>query len=427
MSSYRLHDYTTIRLQDYKYMSLIIAKGKIVTPLRVISDGWIKIQDGIIEDVSESPIKYSKDDYFIDASEKTVFPGLINAHDHLVGTWLPKVVNGPYLNWWEWDQDFKRSDVFKEREAYISRDDQYLLGAYKSIFSGVTTVSDHVPHEINLPYIPISPIRIVDKYTLAHSVGSLSLQWGEGIDKEHNKAKKENIPFILHINEGFDPETVNGLKTLDSLGSLSSVSVLIHCISFSDSDMKLVSEKYANVVWCPNSNYSMYQKTANIKRFLELKINTSIGTDSCITGSINLLEEVRFGKELYKKMYGEEIEAKTLVEMMTVNPAKALKLNDLGSIEKGKIADILIIDKNEADPYNALIKTYPYDVSLLLKSGVALYGDVCYKDLFQKDFSVVNIKNRKKAIIGRPLDIIKKIRKSIGYNKDLPFMPIDES
>ena len=42
-----------------------------------------------------------------------VLPGLINAHDHLIGTFQPRVGFGPYLNWLQWDNDLKRSAVFR--------------------------------------------------------------------------------------------------------------------------------------------------------------------------------------------------------------------------------------------------------------------------------------------------------------------------
>jgi cytosine/adenosine deaminase-related metal-dependent hydrolase len=57
---------------------------------------------------------------------------------------------------------------------------------------------------------------------------------------------------------------------------------------------------------------------------LDKKINVCIGTDSPMSGGLNLLEEMKFDKKLYKKLYGEELPDETIYRMVTVNPAKVL-------------------------------------------------------------------------------------------------------
>ena len=87
-------------------------------------------------------------------------PGLVNAHDHLLGNYYPKVGNGPYLNWLPWDNDLKSAPVYQERQQIENRD-LYLLGSYRNLLSGVTTVSDHIPHFVAEPFYDLLPMKAI--------------------------------------------------------------------------------------------------------------------------------------------------------------------------------------------------------------------------------------------------------------------------
>ncbi|HPI22395.1 MAG TPA: hydrolase, partial [Spirochaetota bacterium] len=85
----------------------------IVTPDETIKNAGIAIQGDKIERVSGGPVRGV--DAF-DAGDTVLAPGLINAHDHLLGTYYPKVGNGPYENWLPWDNDLKSALVYEERQ-----------------------------------------------------------------------------------------------------------------------------------------------------------------------------------------------------------------------------------------------------------------------------------------------------------------------
>jgi 5-methylthioadenosine/S-adenosylhomocysteine deaminase len=307
------------------------------------------------------------------------YPALINVHDHFNGNYLPKVGPPPgefYLNWSSWDKDLKNSDVIRNERSKTSAEDRYLLSAYKNIFSGVVTANDHFPHEWNEPFIPRLPMRVIRNYTLAHECSSFDLKWGDGIEIEHARAKKQNFPFITHLEEGFDEETQRGVEILEQLGCFDDHDVFIHCIGFSDEDIQKTRRAGASVVWCPASNIFMFNVTLKVKKMLDAGINLSIGTDSTATGSINLLEEMRFGRETYRKMYGEELPAKTIVNMVTVNPAKAFRMQrETGSLAAGKLADVLVLRQRHEDPWESLVAARIEDIELLLSGGTPICGD----------------------------------------------------
>ncbi|MCF7927707.1 MAG: amidohydrolase family protein [Spirochaetales bacterium] len=396
----------------------------LVTPDSVLENSSIGIEGKRIGSVGNA------DKHFVDYSGTLyVYPGLINIHDHLRGDYLPRV--GPknrayYVNWSYWDNDLKGSDVVAER-SNISVDQMYYLSAYKNLFSGVTTVNDHFPHEFNEPFIPHLPIRVISDYTLAHECSSYDLGWGDGVEIEHRRAVKRNHPFITHLEEGFDQESQQGIDYLESLNILDDHCVFIHCLGFSEEDIRKTSEAGAHVSWCPGSNIFMFNVTCKIREMLEAGINVSIGTDSTATGSVNLLEEVRFARRIYREMYQEDIPAETLVHMITRNPAKAFRMDDrIGRIEPGMFADLLFLRPRRADPYEALVEARMEDIALLTLEGKPIYGEADFHPIFEQrevDGEMLNVADRRMLVAGEPAGLLRTVRKAVGFEKHLDYLP----
>jgi 5-methylthioadenosine/S-adenosylhomocysteine deaminase len=160
-------------IDEFSLSSITIA-----TPEEIITNASIRVTQGKIKDFSKS----SKKDYQFEKSS-ILFPAIINAHDHLFGTYYPKVGTGTYICWLPWDYDLKGSPVYEERNRNTPFE-IYQIGAYKNLISGVTTVHDHIPHHINEPYIDKLPVRVLQDYTLAHEASVYDLKWGDGIAQE---------------------------------------------------------------------------------------------------------------------------------------------------------------------------------------------------------------------------------------------------
>jgi hypothetical protein len=142
---------------------------------------------------------------------------------------------------------------------------------------------------------------------------------------------------------------------------------------------------------------------------LQAGIVVSLGTDWSPSGSRNLLDELKIadialrdtrllgvyrdlipslsitGKTNEERDDAEIALDKLLVEMVTSNPAKTLRWNqEVGSIEAGKHADLLVITKPQHpstqqlpnSPYRNLIDATEPDVRLVLVNGEPLAGDV---------------------------------------------------
>ncbi|MCL2599657.1 MAG: amidohydrolase family protein [Treponema sp.] len=369
----------------------------------------------------------------IDLGKKScVYPSLINTHDHLQGNYLPSVGPKPgtfYLTWLPWDTDFKASDTFKER-SNIDREDLYALSGYKCLFSGVTTVNDHFPHEMNSSLLPTLPIRAISEYCLSHECSSYDLDWGEGIEIEHRRAMDNKWPFITHLCEGFEWEAMHGVQVLENFGSLDRHCLLVHCLALSDKEIKKLAKLRASISWCARSNMLMFNVTAKIRKLIKAGVNVTIGTDSSATGSVNMLAELKFGRELYRKMYGEDLPAAKIFEMVTYNAAKAFWMeNRIGTLDAGKLGDVLVLKTGHDNPYENLVNASMKDIELLVLAGTPIYGETRFLDIFggnlPPNYSQIKVDGRAMFVKGDPEGLYTRIRQKVGFKKMLEYLPFD--
>ncbi len=401
--------------------------GVLVTPHSVIKTSGITIEGDRVKALGQTAKRG------IDlGGASVVYPALINVHDHLRGNYLPRVGPKPgvfYLNWAPWDNDLKSSTTYSER-SNLSVENLYFLSAYKNLFSGVATVNDHFPHELNDDLLPRLPVRAFKEYCLAHECSSFDLKWGDGIEIEHDRAKANNWPFITHLEEGFDAESQSGVDLLEKMGRLDDHCLFIHCVGFSDEDIAKVAKAGASVSWCAASNQFMFNVTCKIRKIVRSGINVAIGTDSTHTGAVNLLSELRFARETYRTLYGEDLSAQLLTEMVTVNPARAFRMADrLGSLEQGKLADILVLKGRLDDPYENLVSAAMEDIELLVLSGKPIYGEERFLDWFggnpPPDYSFIQVGGRKMFVIGDPAGLYEEVRRKVGFAKKLDYLPFE--
>lgn len=366
-----------------------------------------------------------------------IYPALINAHDHLRGNYLPRV--GPkgdnfYVNWLPWDNDLKSAGVYDERSS-LTVETMYFLSSYKCLFSGVATVNDHFPHNFGDPFADRLPVRLLREYCLAHEVSSYDLKWGDGMEKEHGWAVERNWPFITHCEEGFDAEAQDGVGILERAGCLTEHDLLIHCIGFSDADIRTVRKAGASVAWCPASNVLMFNTTAKIRKMLLAGVNVALGTDSTHSGSLNILAEMKYARKVYREYYGEELPASTLFEMVTMNPARAFRILDrTGTLEPGKLADVAVFKARDDDPYESLCLAGMEDLELLVIGGLPVYGlDDRYGELVwkalppgdRKGYTRIQVGGRTMFVKGDPAGLYRGVRSAVGFRKVLEYLPFE--
>ncbi len=163
--------------------------------------------------------------------------------------------------------------------------------------------------------------------------------------------------FHTHASENKDEITevkkltgMDNIEYFHSLGLLDSKTVLAHCIHLNDVEVGLLKNNSVNVAHCPSSNLKLGSGIANIPKYLKEGINVSLGADGApCNNNLSAFTEMRLAALIQKPIHGPtSMDAKTIFEMATINGAKALGLeNEIGSIEVGKKADLVLINVDD--------------------------------------------------------------------------------
>lgn len=120
---------------------------------------------------------------------------------------------------------------------------------------------------------------------------------------------------------------------------LNNKSILIHGNVLTNNELKLLSQKQANLVVCPISSHNLGNKIVDPEKLSSMGINWSIASDGLATGvTANMLEQARFVSQNFS------IPPTKILEAITINPEKALGLSK-EVLSKNSKANFLILDK----------------------------------------------------------------------------------
>jgi cytosine/adenosine deaminase-related metal-dependent hydrolase len=316
-----------------------------------------------------------------------VFPGLINAHEHLELNHFGRVkFQSAYQNASEWIEDLRprlRADPSLRRGQAYSLADRLFIGGLKNLLSGATTVAHHNPfyRELRGNF----PVRVLNRYGWAHSFhleGQSAGAKGEsaGNIRQRYQATPADTPFILHLAEGVDEAARAEVTRLESLDCLGPNTILVHGVGISLEAWKRIVQAGSGLVWCPASNLFLLGQSAAVNQFLDASPESSprigLGTDSRLTGSRDLLEEMRIA------LATSQVTPQQIFQMATINAARLLRLPQAGRIASGLPADLFILPRLSDDPYTTLLSAERKDVQLVVIGGRPLFGAPEFSDIF---------------------------------------------
>jgi len=372
-----------------------------------------------------------------------VFPGLINAHDHLGGTWWPRVgARRPYPSVYPWLDELHASPVREERQLNPEAD-VYELGMYRCLFSGVAAVADHMYRIDGAEFYERFPIEVMYKYGRTWTVREPTA-WGADIPTEYNLAVRTGQPYIIHLAEGLDAETAREMDDLMAASALGRNTLIVHGIGLRASDVEAMASVGASLCWCPGSNLYLYGQTADLPFLTQAGINITLGTDSSLSGEPNLLEELRTAHRYLLEhveqlaLGGRSVE-QWLVEAVTTRAAHALMRQErCGRIAPGYRADLLVLPDRGLEPYTTLIEAQMSDIALLCYAGTPVYGEPRFEPLFEQyspHYGRINIResarpgastahSQTKLVAGDPTALVRRMSQAVGRSLDLPFLPL---
>ena len=347
------------------------------------------IKNDLIAEISDE-IDESNVDKIIDGEGKVLLPGFVNTHTHLSMTLFRGLADDLSLDTW-------LNDHIWPMEANLNGDYCYagaLLGAVELIKSGTTTFSDmYFYMEDVARAVDEAGIRAVLSYgmidfgdaerreaeikenlTLFENCngmadGRIKVFFGphspytaseELLIKVRQLADEYNMGIHIHVSETQkeinDVSEEKGLRPfeyLDKIGFLGPDVVAAHSVWLSDEEIEIIKKHDVKISHNPCSNMKLASGIAPVSKLMENDICVSIGTDGASSNNnLDLIEELKTASLLQKvsTLDPNVLNSHEAIAMGTSKGAEALGLADeIGSIEVGKKADIILIDTNSAN------------------------------------------------------------------------------
>ena len=347
------------------------------------------IKDDLIAEIADS-IDEGNVDKIIDAEGKILLPGLINTHTHLSMTLFRGLADDLSLDSWLNDHIWPMEANLNGDYCYIGA----LLGAVELIKSGTTTFSDmYFYMEDVARAVEDAGIRAVLSYGMIDfgdaerreaeieenlqlfkscngmADGRIKVFFGphspytaseDLLIKVRELADEYNMGIHIHvsetekeINDSLDEKGLRPFEYLEKIGFLGPDVVAAHCVWLSDEEIKIIKKHDVKVSHNPCSNMKLASGIAPVSKLIENDICVSIGTDGASSNNnLDLIEELKTASLLQKvsTLDPKVLTSDEAITMATIKGAEALGLeNEIGSIEVGKKADIILIDTNSAN------------------------------------------------------------------------------
>ena len=388
-----------------KEADIIIKNGTILTmngEREIIQNGVVVIKDKRILEVGSNDIlaAYSAKDV-IDAEGGIVMPGMINTHTHASMTVFRSLADDV--------PDRLNRYIFPLENMMVSKEMSYLGALHGSIEmakSGVTTMVDMYLYEESaaeaVKEIGIRGIMTqnIIKYPTADGKDSaakiaLALEFIEKykndelitpgfgphaphtVNKEdleiiRDLSKEYNLPVSMHVAETqkeFDKFMneygMTPVEYLDSIGILNERFIAAHTIFVTDSDIELMKKRDIGVAHNMVANIKSAKGVSPALKMHDDGLRVGLGTDGPMSGNtLDIIGQMGYVAKLHK-LVNEDRSAMPpykVVEMATMGGARAIHREDeLGSLEKGKLADIAIVEVKSPNmvpvynPYSALV------------------------------------------------------------------------
>jgi cytosine/adenosine deaminase-related metal-dependent hydrolase len=378
---------------------------------REIPDAGIFIRDNLIEQVGPSLELPQSADQIIDLRGHIVLPGLVNTHHHLYQTLTRAVPAAQNANLFKWLKTLYPIWANLTGEGvYISA----LIGMAEMMLAGCTTSSDHLyiyPNDCKLDDEIQAAQEIGLRFHAAR--GSMSLGESKGglppdrvveqedailkdcqrvIEQYHDPARGSmlrvviapcspfsvtadlmresahmaaalNVTLHTHLAETIDEEAFciekfskRPVAYMEELGWMQERVWHAHCVHLNESEIGTFKHTQTGIAHCPSSNMRLASGIAPVKQLIKANVPVGLGVDGSASNDGNhLLGEARQAM-LLQRVGGDPagLTARQALELATLGGASVLRRNDIGSLEMGKVADLIAINLNRIEYAGAL-------------------------------------------------------------------------
>ena len=407
-----------------------LLKGRVVTmdgESNVINDGNVMIRDGKITGVwpsnSNPPAGVDFTDVPIVETEGTIYPGLIDLHNHVHYNHIPlwdfdvhlsesqKSEEGGYTNRYQWGNNWDYGPSITWMKTNIQSTYRWDMASEQMKYAEVQAVSGGVTAMQGSPSSGTQAwdsilSRNVELYNFGQDGISTCAVCGAADDDytgshliSQSEAGTLNAWFV-HLSEGVDQSSKDEFDALWNKGLIMDETIVIHGTALDSSQFSKMASVNSELVWSPLSNLLLYGDTTDVVAAHQAGVSISISPDWGPSGSKNNLHELKVADMWNTNNLGGHFSNYELVEMVTSNPADATGWAPfVGRIKADLYADLVVIDTFHEDPYRNLIEAIDADVALTVVQGKAVFGDV---DIMQQlqgdDWEYVNGEDFQKAV-----------------------------
>src|SRR5216683_7487114 len=412
-----------------KHVDLLVLGGTLVSmdkERRIVPDAGIAVLGGRIVAVgSRGDISgnYSAPE-IINAAGRLIVPGLINGHTHIPMTLFRGLADDLDL------QDWLTKYIFPAEAKNVSEEFVRAgtrLGLAEMIRGGTTTycdmyyfedaiadetfkagmrgvlgetvidfaVADNKTNEQAMAYVE----KFVSHWKgNALIVPAIAPHAPYTVSEDHLKAvrafsDRTGAPIVTHISETKreieDSIKAKGARPVDYLnriGFLSNRVIAAHMVWPSEEELGLLKKLGVGIVHNPQSNMKLASGVAPVPEMLKADLPVGLGTDGAASNNdLNLWEEMDTAAKLHKLISKDPkvVNAAEAFEMATIRGARALHLEkEIGSIEKGKRADLVIVDLDDLNqtPYYNIYSDLVYAAKASDVRTVIIEGRVVMRD-----------------------------------------------
>lgn len=363
-------------------MSYLIKNVAVYQNATVKEHANIEIEGQYIKSFPEHPddTQYTE---IIDGGNKLALPGLINTHTHVAMTLFRSYADDMAL------MDWLQTKIWPAEE-HLDDDITYwgsMLAFAEMIRGGTTAFNDMY---MFMDACAEAADKAGMRGNLARGLAGVSPngekaleenielyhQWngkGEGrfkvmlgphapytcppdyIKKVRDTAMKHGIPIHIHLSETQE-EVANCLKEygqtpvtlMNNLGLLDCPTLAAHCVHVTDEEIEIMAEKHVRVAHNPGSNLKLASGIAPVTKMRQAGIVVGLGTDGASSNNkLDMFSEMRLASLIHKaKNYNPfAITAKEALDMATIEGARCLGYDNLGKLEKGYLADLILLDR----------------------------------------------------------------------------------
>ncbi len=373
-----------------------------------------------------------KADVIIDGKGKVAMPGLINSHTHIGMSLLRNYADDlPLHDWltqkiWPTEANLRAEDVYwgsllsmveMIQSGTTGFCDMYFFmdevgkGLEQSGMRGILTrglIEEKGKEEeklketkelyrnwngkgnqrIKVMVAPHAPYTCSPSYL--ERIMELAYELNTGIHIHLSETKKE-------VEDSIKAYGKSPIKHVYDLGLFNLPTIAAHCVHVNDEDIDILKENKVSSVNNPGSNLKLASGFSPIDKMLKEGVNVALGTDgSSSNNNLNMFEEIYLASTVNKavNMDAVSIPALIAIEMATINGAKALLWDDdIGSIEIGKKADIILIDMDKPHlyPIHNIVSSLAYSVQGSDVDTVIIDGKIIMENREMKTLDVERI------------------------------------